>query len=96
MTGPSGDIFAGGNSVNIHQIVLLASKYCIGAGQGTRVNWTGPSRAICGRDFGPRKLCQIKAIQVHHFCPGGNKIADELFLRVSTGIHFRNGAQLRI
>ena len=39
---------------------------------------------------------QIKPNQIHHLRPGLDEIVDELRLRVGTGVHLGQGAQLRI
>lgn len=36
------------------------------------------------------------AIEIHHFCPGTDKIVDEFFFRIIRGIHLGDGAQFRV
>lgn len=51
------------------------------------------------RAIPPRRdglLFQIKAVVVHHLHPRGDKVADEFFAAIVLGVHFGDGAQLRV
>lgn len=62
----------------------------------------GPPGGV-GGCFPPSRLAgqglahgQLEAVEVHHFGPGGDEVADELGRGVGAGVHFSQGAELGV
>lgn len=64
-----------------------------GPGQRRRALWLSAPPAALAGGGGVGALVQIETVGVHHLGPGGDEVADELFLVVVLGVDLGVGAQ---